>query len=273
MKKTAAFLYVPALHAGILSFIAEVPEDAPLYLLSEELIKYIDTNFDYLRKEIRALSPEQARKSIQALFPQRTIELLTLTTLETYNNSEQSLILPKEDIFLWLAEKNLEKAHITYNSTFLRWNRTNTLEKKTPSAETLAAFEAADHSSDWWRQVGGAIVKNGDIIAVAHNRHVPSPYTPYIDSDPRNSFHKGVHIELSTALHAEAALIADAARNGTSLKNTELYLTTFPCPPCAKLVAASGIKKLYFLEGYSMLDGEKVLADAGVKIFKLPKKT
>ncbi|NCS97095.1 MAG: deoxycytidylate deaminase, partial [Candidatus Pacebacteria bacterium] len=89
------------------------------------------------------------------------------------------------------------------------------------------------------------------------------------DSDPRNSFHKGEHIELSTAIHAEAALIADAAKKGISLEGTQLYVTTFPCPACAKLIACSGITKLYFSEGYSMLDGEKILNDAGVLLSKI----
>ena len=45
-----------------------------------------------------------------------------------------------------------------------------------------------------------------------------------------------------------------------------MYVTTFPCPTCAKLIAYSGIKKLYAGGGYAVLDGELVLKAKGVKI-------
>jgi dCMP deaminase len=126
--------------------------------------------------------------------------------------------------------------------------------------------EEAEKSSDWWRQVGGLIVKDGSIISKTHNRHVPHEQTPYIDGDPRADFSKGVNLELSTAIHCEAFLIADAAHKGVSLLGAEMYVTTFPCPPCAKLIAYSGIKKLYYADGYGVLDGERILKNRGVDI-------
>ena len=264
---TDTLVYIPALHAGILQFLSE--SDGTIWVLGPEVISLIDEEFDYLRKEIRALSPEQALQAVSAVLPQRNSELLTLEQLAELNAKGTKILLPKEDIFEWLAAEKLPKASISFSPTFLRWNRTNTVEQHDSKTPIAKAFEVADHSSDWWRQVGCALVKDGEIIRTAFNHHLPSPYTPYIDSDPRNSFHKGENIDLSTAIHAEAALIADAAREGVSLDDTTLYVTTFPCPTCAKLIAASGIKKLYYSEGYSMLDGETVLAQANISIQKL----
>jgi dCMP deaminase len=45
-----------------------------------------------------------------------------------------------------------------------------------------------------------------------------------------------------------------------------MYVTDFPCPPCAKLIAAAGISRLYFREGYAVLDGQDVLDAAGVEV-------
>ena len=90
---------------------------------------------------------------------------------------------------------------------------------------------------------------------------------PYVNGDPRNNFHKGDHIEISTAIHAEAQMIAEAARKGVSLEGADMYVTVFPCPPCAKLIAFSGIKNLYCGGGYGVLDGEAVLKSKDVKIF------
>ena len=47
-----------------------------------------------------------------------------------------------------------------------------------------------------------------------------------------------------------------------------LYVTDFPCPPCAKLIAAAGVVRLYFRTGYAVLDGEQVLEAAGVEVLR-----
>ena len=41
------------------------------------------------------------------------------------------------------------------------------------------------------------------------------------------------------------------------------------CPPCAKLIAGAGVAKLYFREGYAVLDGEDVLEAAGVEVVRV----
>jgi len=63
-----------------------------------------------------------------------------------------------------------------------------------------------------------------------------------------------------------AMLIAEAAKRGISLEGTNLYVTDFPCPPCAKLIARSGITRLYFSRGYAVLDGESTLKNKGVEL-------
>jgi dCMP deaminase len=130
-------------------------------------------------------------------------------------------------------------------------------------------FKEAAKSSDMWRQVGAAILKRKKTVLIAHNHHLPSEQSHYVHGDPRNNFHKGEHIEISTAFHAEASLIAEAAKRGIQLEGLDMYVTTFPCPPCAKLIAHSGIKHLYFAEGYSVLDGEAILKGAGVELILL----
>ena len=121
-------------------------------------------------------------------------------------------------------------------------------------------------SSDWWRQVGALIVRDDDLLGVAYNEHRPTEYSPYLNGDPRNDFSRGVHIELSTAIHAEARLVARAARDGRSLAGADLYVSTFPCPPCARLVAEAGVRRCFFAGPYATLDGDAVLRAAGVEL-------
>jgi dCMP deaminase len=102
----------------------------------------------------------------------------------------------------------------------------------------------------------------------ATNEHAPHRLSAYTVGDPRSNLHKGVGYELSTATHAEAQLIARAAREGRSTAGAVLYVTDFPCPPCAKLIAAAGVIRLYFRTGYAVLDGEQVLEAAGVEVLR-----
>jgi dCMP deaminase len=51
-------------------------------------------------------------------------------------------------------------------------------------------------------------------------------------------------------VHAEANAIAQAAKHGVALDDSELYVTASPCLTCFKLVANAGIKAVYFREFY-----------------------
>ena len=57
-------------------------------------------------------------------------------------------------------------------------------------------------------------------------------------------------LEFGRALHAEMAVITDAAKRGVSTAGTTLFCTTFPCHLCARLIIASGILKVVFIEPY-----------------------
>ena len=87
--------------------------------------------------------------------------------------------------------------------------------------------------------------------------------------DPRSNYSKGVNLELSLANHAEPMVIGTAARKGIPLEGTDLWVTNFPCPPCGKLIAEAGIKRLFFRRGYAVLDGDITLRKAGVEIFRV----
>jgi dCMP deaminase len=75
-----------------------------------------------------------------------------------------------------------------------------------------------------------------------------------------------VRADLSTAIHAEASVVGRAARYGISLDGAELYVTTFPCPACARLIAEAGFRRCYFSGAYSVLDGDGILHAAGIEL-------
>lgn len=232
------------------------------------------------------------RKEIRALDPQRVVEYVTATGLAPNTRvleigelpeaiSADFLVVPDETLTRDIVERfrlpqRVREVH--FERTFLRWDRESILAKHEPRRglrvmvtdleRELGARtkELSGHSSDWWRQVGALVARDGDVIASAYNTHYLSEYAPYVDGDPRNSFRRGLNIELSTALHAEAAIIAGAAKDGISLSGTDLYVSTFPCPGCARLVTAAGVARCFYAGGYSMLDGERIFDEGGVQL-------
>ena len=89
---------------------------------------------------------------------------------------------------------------------------------------------------------------------------------PWADGYSIDIIKAGEQSELASAMHAEQVLIARAAEEGISLRGTDIYLTTFPCPLCAKLIAFSGIRRCFIKGGHASLDGEHVLRARRVEI-------
>lgn len=266
--------YVPVLHEGYRQFFESVDGEKELFILDSSLT----AEFAELRKEIRQLEPELMTQAVRALDIFSSVGLLTSSEAATLNKSAAEIIMPDEEVSRVIAERYLPLAKVTFSSIFLRWDKHNALKEKPVVPEERITREAlhqrlmgiaeneSKKSSDNWRHVGGLVSREGVILLQAHNTHLPSEHTPYVNGDPRSSFHKGDHIEFSSALHAEAGLVSEAARRGIALEGCDMYVTVFPCPPCAKLIANAGIKNLYCAGGYGVLDGEAVLKSKGVTI-------
>jgi dCMP deaminase len=272
-----ALAYVPVLHEGYRRFIAAHAKDAPLYLIGPELHE----DYRPLAKDIRALDPELVASAIAVWGICSEVNVLDVASAERLAAESPSITLPAEDVSYRVVERFFARCEVRYDPVFLRWDKTHTTALREPSAPlavegdeafeqiAAAAEERAQTSADWWRHVGAAIRFADGTIEAAANEHLPHPQSPYAVGDPRANFHKGVALELSTAVHAEARLIAAAARAGISTEGATMYVTDFPCPPCAKLIAGSGIARLYFRDGYAVLDGEDVLEEAGVEVLRV----
>lgn len=272
--ETVIFAYVPVLHEGYRRLFEKNKQAGTLYLLGPELIdQYVP-----LKKDIRSLSPDLMKKAIGALDFFKKIEVVNQADIEKVSAQKIKIIMPDDEIMHDLHKKFFIKNDVQFDSIFLRWDKHKSTEGKpveisqTVSTndfdiEMMALLgEEAKKSSDFWRQIGAAIVKNGKIALITHNRHVPHEFMPYVNGDPRADFHKGINLELSTGIHAEASLVAEAAKKGISLEGASIYVNTFPCPPCAKQVAYAGIKKLYYSGWYGVLDAESILKSNGVEI-------
>jgi len=273
-KKKIIVAYIPVLHEGYLRFFEKHPDAETLFLIGPDFIR----DHKQLTKDLRAIEPDVMKKVIDMLGIFSKTRVICPKDLEKQNFKKVVLIMPNEDVMREIRQKFASKIEVEFDSMFLRWdkhkssegqavNADQTISKKNFDIEIMKDLKKeAEKSSDWWRRIGAAIIKNGKVMMKTYNHAVPNEQIHYVEGDPRADFSKGVNVELSTAFHCEAKLIAEAARKGISLEGTSLYVTTFPCPPCAKLVAYSGIKKLFYSDGYGVLDGERILKSQGVKI-------
>jgi dCMP deaminase len=266
--------YIPVLHDGYRRLFERHPEAKELYVFGSDVI----ASYEHLVKDIRKLDPELVRRSIEAWGRFEHVTILDERTIEELQKTKTPLILSDDDLTTELVQKFFGGNPIEKDTIFLRWDKKTSIEPMqiSPDVEIseaefdkemiAVANEEGAKSRDWWRRIGALAVRNGKILLRAHNIYTPSDQTAYDEGDPRGNFKTGVQLESSLALHAEAGLIAQAAKAGMSLNGADVYAETFPCPPCAKQLAYSGIKKLYYRTGYKVLDGERILKSQGVKI-------
>jgi dCMP deaminase len=285
MTDRAAVAYIPVLHEGYRRFIESHARGGRLYVVGPEL----HAEYGPLAKDIRALPAELAASAIAAWGVCEEVAELDAAGARALAAEHPRLTMPAEDVSYRLAERFFERCEVRFDAVFLRWDKTRTAQLLSPQPRRVVAPEdvladlgpaakavfaelagaaesAAVASIDWWRRVGAAIRFADGEVRAACNVHNPHPASAYAAGDPRSNFYKGVGWELSTATHAEARLIAQAAREGRATAGAVLYVTDFPCPSCAKLIAAAGIARLYFREGYAVLDGQDVLESAGIEV-------
>ena len=264
--------FVPVLHEGYRALFQKYP--SALHLVPPEFF----SETLHLERDIRALPLSEMKRAIEALGIFRRIDILDEQKARALRKARAQFALPDEDVSHLFAKKFLRGKRVIYESVFLRWNKkiSDTEYEMSPDRvishsdfdrEFIKRAEKdAEKSSDWGRQIGALLVKKGKILFTAHNRHLPSDYHLYAFGDPRSSFNAGDRTDVYTSIHAEATVVAEAARKGISVEGATLYITTFPCPNCARLVADAGIKKVCYSKGYSLRDAEMVFRARGVEI-------
>lgn len=268
MTKKNLFVYLPVVHKGILEIIKKEDFDT-VFVIDDALSLMI---MPKIRKEIRALKSKEIVSVLNVLSKTETI--LVSSEKEVYEKAKNCNNFLINDEFSRELDEKIN-VNFYFLNGFLRWDglngslREDIYLEENPQSFIELASKIASFSSDFWRRVGAVATKENEILISAYNEHLPTEYSPYINGDPRGSFTKGQNIEISTAIHAEANLIANAARKGVALEGSDIWVTTFPCPNCAKLIAKTGFKRCYFLEGYSMLEGEELLREHGIEIIKI----
>lgn len=280
--KSVLIGFFPVVHHRYLELLASFEQDT-VYFFTEEILEDWD-RFEHLKRDLRWKDLSEIPTLIEKAGLVKEIKALNKKTLEEVQHFEGTIVMPDEDVSHWFSKKYLEGNRVEFREVFLRadFNRANRLKKEDfidPDAEITEdelhrqfmgeAELLARKSPDWWRQIGSVSVSNGKIIASACNHGLPSNFDTALYGDPRSQFDAGESIEICSCIHSESSVVAQAAKEGIPLDGADIYVTTFPCPVCAKLLSETGIKRVFYKEGYSRGEGKEVLRSAGVQLIKV----
>ena len=96
-------------------------------------------------------------------------------------------------------------------------------------------------------------------ILVKDNRIVSQGYNGFLPGCPHKSVIRNNHEQAT--VHAEQNALCDCAKRGVSCAESIAYVTHYPCIICTRLLLASGIKEIKYIDDYKNDDLVKYFCD------------
>jgi len=129
--------------------------------------------------------------------------------------------------------------------------------------------QVAERSTCKRAKVGAVIVRDRNIVATGYNGSpaglphctevgclIYSSRTPSGETE-ENCFR---------TIHAEINAIAQAAKNGASIRDADIYITHTPCIHCFKVLLNTGIRRIYYEREYKLHTLEDMLRHTEVTL-------
>ena len=105
-------------------------------------------------------------------------------------------------------------------------------------------------------------------LLVKENRIISQGYNGFLPGCPHESIVRNNHEQAT--VHAEQNAIADCAKRGVNCLNSTAYITHYPCIICARMLLASGIKEIKYINDYHNDELVSVFSEqCDVKITKI----
>ena len=125
------------------------------------------------------------------------------------------------------------------------------------------ARQAATRSTCDRKQVGAVIVRDRTILSTGYNGSIRGlPHCDEVGHDLEND-------HCVATIHAEANAILQAAKICVQTAGSEIYTTSSPCWNCFKLIANSGLRRIYFGEFYRDDKSLRVAQELGLELVDL----
>ena len=105
-------------------------------------------------------------------------------------------------------------------------------------------------------------------ILVHKNRIISQGYNGFLPDCPHESIVRNDHEQAT--IHAEQNAICDCAKRGVSTLESIVYVTHYPCIICTRLLLASGISEIKYIEDYKNDPLVSVFCEqSGVNVLKI----
>lgn len=112
--------------------------------------------------------------------------------------------------------------------------------------------------------VGAIIVRENRIIASGYNGSV---------ADSSHCMEDGCYMvdgHCVRTIHAEANALLQCAKFGVATKDTDLYVTHYPCLQCTKQLIQAGVKRVYYENDYRNHElAVQLFAEANVETIQI----
>ena len=121
--------------------------------------------------------------------------------------------------------------------------------------------------------IGAVIVRDNNILSTGYNG-APSGL-PHCNDHGSCRIYKSIHpdgtIEENcvNTIHAEINAIAQAAKNGVSIRDSDIYITASPCIHCLKVLINVGIKTIYYAKPYKIEHIAELVTLSGINLIQV----
>ena len=127
----------------------------------------------------------------------------------------------------------------------------------------------AERSTCTRAKVGAVIVRDKNILATGYNG-APAGMPHCLDVGCLVYTSRTPSGELEEncfrTIHAEINAIAQAAKNGASIRDADIYITHTPCIQCVKVLINTGIRRIFYEREYKRATIEEVLRGANIEL-------
>lgn len=131
-------------------------------------------------------------------------------------------------------------------------------------------------NSDCRRKVGAVIVRDNKVLSKGYNAS-PNGVKSCIECGgcmrQKNNIPSGTRQEFCKAVHAEQNAIINACLNETSIKGATLYVTTYPCSICTRMLINCMLEKIVYQGDYQDDLAHDMLNEAGILVEKIKEKS
>lgn len=127
----------------------------------------------------------------------------------------------------------------------------------------------AERSTCTRAKVGAVIVRDKNILATGYNgAPAGMPHCldvgclVYASRTPSGE----VEENCFRTIHAEINAIAQAAKNGASIRDADIYITHTPCIHCVKVLINTGIRRIFYEREYKRATIEDLVRGANIAL-------